>query len=255
MSLPDVPFQYSPVPDVARFISRPTVTPFAPQLEHEASQVNDRLVHDVAREASRQLEDTMETVKNTGLPDPGIELSPLVLGFTRRREDEVEISSISSRIHWRKIVDFEVRVIGTFDVRVQGSKQGRIVVRAARFIASKESTEYSASLLAMMANSAAQLGHSDGIRKDQEEEDYRERLHTAIAVPDTKTFLLDRRDVRQTWEEKRVEMFGIFWAGNNAARKNIAYLVTLIGCQIQDYPDIYPTVGFLVTIKLRAVDR
>jgi hypothetical protein len=66
---------------------------------------------------------------------------------------------------------------------------------------------------------------------------------------------LKRRDVGQAREQKRVEVSGWFWAGDNASRKNVAYLVTLVGPKIHEYPHVNPAVGLFAFVELRAVHR
>src|SRR5258708_6032485 len=50
-------------------------------------------------------------------------------------------------------------------------------------------------------------------------------------------------------------MFWVLRTRDDAARENVAYLVTQIGCEIEYYPDINPTVGFFVAIKLGSINR
>ena len=42
------------------------------------------------------------------------------------------------------------------------------------------------------------------------------------------------------------EMFGVFWARNYAANKNIPDFVALVGGEIENNPYIDPAIGFFV---------
>ena len=146
-------------------------------------------------------------------------------------------------------------MVGARVVRVQRPQQRRIVVRASRFVSSKEATEYSAALPAMVANRSAKFGHSDSVRKDQEEDDEGDRCHTIMTIPDMHTLSLEGRDVCQTRKKKGVEVFWVFRTWDDATRNNVPYLVTLVGRKIEDNPNINPAVRFFVAIKLGPVNR
>ena len=94
----------------------------------------------------------------------------------------------------------------------------------------------------MVSDRATQFGHSNGIRKSEEKEEFAEGHPTIIHIPDVKAFLLDRRDVHKAREDKEIEVLGMPWTRNDASGKNILNLVVLIRCEVQDYPDIDLTV-------------
>lgn len=93
MLLPDVSFQHSPAP-ITIWVSLPAGFAVAPQVEHEGRKVDNRLMHDVPGEASRQIEDASKAIKKAGLPDPGLEASFLVSVFVRGLQNILEIFSI-----------------------------------------------------------------------------------------------------------------------------------------------------------------
>ena len=84
--------------------------------------------------------------------------------------------------------------------------------------------------------------NSNGICKSKEKKKSAEGHPTIIPIPDAKTFLLDCRDVHKARENKGIKVLGMPQTGNDTSRKNISNLVALIKCEVQDYPDIDPTV-------------
>ena len=106
-----------------------------------------------------------------------------------------------------------------------------------------------------MANRTTKFCHSNGVCESEENEDERGEYSASVGVVDTHSFLLDCRDVRQTRKEEGIDVFGMSRARNDTPRKDIANFVAMSRPQIQDNPDIYPTVGFLIAIELCAVDR
>ena len=170
MFLPDVAFQHGPFPNAPR-IALPTTFTITKQVEHESRQVENGLVHDVTRKTSRRLEDTAETVEDTDLPDSSIAPSLLVLGVSLGSQDGIQIRSIFCWINWGKICDVDVRMIARWVVRAQRSKQDRVIVRPSNFVSSNKRTEQSASLSPMVAHRAAQIGHTNGVCKSEENEE------------------------------------------------------------------------------------
>ena len=63
---PNVSSQYCPRP-VAVFVVLSKITSLAPQVKEKAQEINNRLVHKVARKAAWQRENTRETVENARL--------------------------------------------------------------------------------------------------------------------------------------------------------------------------------------------
>ena len=110
MGRPDVPFKYSPVPGSSR-VSFPAAFAVAPQIEHKCRQVDNWLVHDVAREAGRGREDTREAVKYTGFPDPSLEPSLLILNDVLRGNDALQIVSVFRWIDGGEVRNVDIRVV------------------------------------------------------------------------------------------------------------------------------------------------
>lgn len=59
----------------------------------------------------------------------------------------------------------------------------------------------------------------------------------------------------KTGEEERLHVLGVVGAGYNTTRKDILLFITLFGRQVQQNPDINPTIRLLVSIQLCTVHR
>ena len=66
------------------------------------------------------------------------------------------------------------------------------------------------------------------------------------AVPDIQPFLLKGRNMRKTWEEEWVKMFGVFWTRDYAANDDISDFVTLVRGEIEDNPNVDPAIRFFI---------
>ena len=73
--------------------------------------------------------------------------------------------------------------------------------------------------------------------------------------PDTKALLLKGRNMCQTWEEEQIEVFQVLQTRDDTPRKNVVYFVTLVGCEVQDDPDVNLAVRLFVAIELSPVYR
>ena len=71
MHCPDVPFQHSPLPNAVR-VAFATAFTITKQIKHEGRQIENRLVHDVARKTGWRLKDTAKTVEDTRLLDSSL---------------------------------------------------------------------------------------------------------------------------------------------------------------------------------------
>ena len=140
MDLPDISPQHSPVPIAVR-VAFATTSLTTPQVEHQSSEVNDRLVHDVARKTSRRFKDVGKAVEDTGLSDSSLQAMLLVLGVGQASHNNLESISMFRGIGREQLCDIYVWVIAGCIVGAQGLKQDRVVVRSTQFIASFKLTE------------------------------------------------------------------------------------------------------------------
>ena len=119
-------------------------------------------------------------------------------------------------------------------------------MRSARFIASSETTKHPAALSSVVTNSAANISSSDSVHENKEDEDSSLESSATEAVPDIQPFLLKSGNMSKTRKEERVEMFGVFWAGDYAANKIIPDFVALVRSEVENNPYIDPAIGFFV---------
>jgi hypothetical protein len=56
-------------------------------------------------------------------------------------------------------------------------------------------------------------------------------------------------------EHKQINIFGLIWARDKTARKNIAFFVLLFGGKIKNNPYVNPAIGLLALIELGAINR
>jgi hypothetical protein len=90
-------------------------------------------VHEIPRETGRRLKDTKKAVEDTGLLDSSLKSSLPVLNLGLRSQDTIQILSVFCRVDWGEVLDVDIRVITRWIIRAQKSKQGWIIMRAARF--------------------------------------------------------------------------------------------------------------------------
>src|ERR1700743_2813388 len=107
-------------------------------------------------------------------------------------------------------------------IRVQRPKQYRVVVRTTRFITPSKPTKPPTASFTMVANSAAHLSCGNSICKNKKQEDERGQVCAIEAIPEMQPFLLNGRDMSQAWKKEGIEVLGIFWTRDNAARKDIS---------------------------------
>jgi len=115
-------------------------------------------------------------------------------------------------------------------------------MRAIDLVPPSKAAEQPTAFPAMMTNRATELHHGDRIHQDQEEEEEQERTFSVIGVPDGQSFMLECSNVRNTRKEEQVEILWVVWARNDASRKDVSNLVVFVWPQINDKPDINPTV-------------
>jgi hypothetical protein len=107
---PDVPFQDSPRPD-SIWVSLATAFTVAPKIKHQSGEVNDWLMHEVARETSRWREDAREALENRGLSDASLQSSLRVTSVVIRGDNIIQILSVSEQINRREVCNVDISMI------------------------------------------------------------------------------------------------------------------------------------------------
>ena len=67
-------------------------------------------------------------------------------------------------------------------------------------------------------------------------------------IPYTETIALQESDVLEAREEKGVWVFRLVGTGNNTTRNDILFLVTFVGRDVDENPDVDPATRSLVLI-------
>ena len=107
MVIPNVSSQHSPGPDT-RMVVIPSTRSCAPQIEEESHQVEYRLMHEIACEASRKGENARDPIKDTWLSYTCVKATSLVLVLRPRGENMEEICLVILGSWDREGVDIDI---------------------------------------------------------------------------------------------------------------------------------------------------